>query len=168
MHRLVTALSAAVFLVPLWISLLLGAPPAAGETPPSEKNKFLDPVAEVLAAAQFRHVGPVGNRVPAVVGVPGDPNTYLAGAASGGVWKSTDGGHSWRPTFDNTGAHSIGALAVAPSDANVVWAGTGEAFLRSNISIGNGVLSVRRRGRVVAAARPRGHRTYLPHRRRPG
>ncbi|MDA8020333.1 MAG: hypothetical protein MPN21_23080 [Thermoanaerobaculia bacterium] len=103
------------------------------------ESNAVDPVEDVLGAATFRHVGPVGNRVTAVVGVPGDANLYLAGAASGGVWKSTDGGHTWRPTFDDTGAASIGALAVAPSDANVVWAGTGEAFLRSNVSIGNGI-----------------------------
>jgi photosystem II stability/assembly factor-like uncharacterized protein len=87
----------------------------------------------------FRQIGPVGNRVPAVVGVPGDANTYYVGAASGGIWKSGDGGHSWKPIFDAMKVASIGALAVAPSDPNVIWAGTGEAFLRSNVSIGDGV-----------------------------
>jgi photosystem II stability/assembly factor-like uncharacterized protein len=94
---------------------------------------------ETFKALDFRHIGPVGNRVPAVVGVPGDANTYYFGAASGGVWKSSDGGHSWKPIFDDQKVQSIGALAIAPSDANVIWAGTGEAFLRSNISMGNGV-----------------------------
>lgn len=89
--------------------------------------------------ADFRHVGPVGNRVSAVVGVPGDPQTYYFGAASGGVWRSRDGGHTWTPLFDDQPAQSIGALAIAPSDPNVIWAGTGEAFIRSNVSIGNGV-----------------------------
>ncbi len=87
----------------------------------------------------FRPIGPVGNRVPAVIGVPGDPNTYYVGAASGGIFKSTDGGHGWEPIFDGQKVASIGALALAPSDANVLWVGTGEAFLRSNISIGDGV-----------------------------
>jgi len=87
----------------------------------------------------FRHVGPVGNRVSAVLGEPGNANVYYIGAASGGVFKSEDGGHSWRPIFDDQPAQSIGALAIAPSDPNVVWAGTGEAFIRSNVSIGNGV-----------------------------
>ncbi len=88
---------------------------------------------------KFRHIGPVGNRVIAVIGVPGDDMTYYAGAASGGIWKSIDGGLKWDPIFDDKPVHSIGSLAVAPSDPNVVWAGTGETFLRSNVSIGNGV-----------------------------
>ena len=124
-------------LVAVLLAGLISTPTAIGQQ--EEATSHLDPVADVLGAASFRHVGPVGNRVPAVVGVPGDANIYFAGAASGGVWKSTDGGHTWRPTFDDTGAASIGALAVAPSDPNLVWAGTGEAFLRSNVSHGNGV-----------------------------
>ena len=94
---------------------------------------------DFFSDADFRHVGPVGNRVSAVVGEPGNPGVYYLGAASGGVFKSEDGGHSWQPIFDDQPAQSIGALAVAPSDPNVVWAGTGEAFIRSNVSIGNGV-----------------------------
>ncbi len=90
-------------------------------------------------ALKFRFIGPPGNRVSAVVGVPGDPNTYYAGAASGGVWKSIDGGTEWKPIFDDQPAQSIGAIAIAPSDPNVVWVGTGESFIRSNVSLGNGV-----------------------------
>ncbi len=88
---------------------------------------------------RYRHIGPAGNRVIAVVGEPGDPNVYYAGAASGGVWKSTDGGHAWTPVFDDQPVSSIGSLAIAPSDPNVLWAGTGETFIRSNISHGNGI-----------------------------
>lgn len=88
---------------------------------------------------RYRHIGPVGNRVSAVTGVPGDPNVFYFGAASGGVWKSEDGGVDWRPIFDDQPAQSIGSLAVAPSDPNVIWVGTGEAHIRSNVSIGNGV-----------------------------
>jgi photosystem II stability/assembly factor-like uncharacterized protein len=95
--------------------------------------------ATLFAGSDFRHIGPVGNRVSAVIGEQGNPNVYYFGAASGGVFKSEDGGHNWRPIFDDQPALSIGALAVAPSDPNVVWAGTGEAFIRSNVSIGNGV-----------------------------
>ena len=88
---------------------------------------------------EFRHVGPAGNRVPTVVGVPGDPKVYYAGSASGGIFKTENGGTTWRAIFDDTPASSIGSLAVAPSDPNVVWAGTGEAFIRSNVSIGDGI-----------------------------
>ncbi len=100
--------------------------------------------AQDLDAGQFgqlnyRHIGPVGNRVSTVVGVTGDPMTYYGGAASGGVWKTEDGGLTWNPIFDDQPVHSIGALAVAPSDPNVVWVGTGESFIRSNVSIGTGV-----------------------------
>lgn len=87
---------------------------------------------------ELRHIGPVGNRVIAVTGVTGDPLTFFAGAASGGIFKTDDGGVSWRPVFDDQGVSSVGALAVAPSDPNVVWAGTGETFIRANISIGDG------------------------------
>jgi photosystem II stability/assembly factor-like uncharacterized protein len=74
-----------------------------------------------------------------VTGVAGDPNTYYAGAASGGLWKSTDGGIHWSPVFDSQPVSSVGALAVAPSDPNVVYAGTGEPFTRSHISAGWGM-----------------------------
>lgn len=95
--------------------------------------------AEIYSQVRYRYIGPPGNRTSAVVGVPGDPLVYYIGASSGGIWKSTDGGIDWFPIFDDQPAQSIGAIAIAPSDPNVVWAGTGEAFVRSNISIGNGV-----------------------------
>jgi photosystem II stability/assembly factor-like uncharacterized protein len=88
---------------------------------------------------RFRYIGPVGNRVTAVTGIPGDRMIYYAGAATGGVWKTQDAGLHWKPVFDDQPVHSIGALAVAPSDHAIVWAGTGETFIRSNVSIGNGV-----------------------------
>ena len=95
--------------------------------------------ADAYQQLKFRYIGPVGNRVIAIAGVPGDPNVYYAGAASGGIFKTTDNGAHWDPIFDREPVSSIGSLAVAPSDPNVVWAGTGEAFIRSNISIGNGI-----------------------------
>ena len=98
------------------------------------------PPDDLFAGADFRHVGPVGNRVSAVTGEPGNPNVYYFGAASGGVFKSEDGGHSWRPIFDDQSASSISALAMAPSDPNVVWAGTGETFLiRPAHAMGDGI-----------------------------
>ena len=90
---------------------------------------------------RFRFVGPkVGNRIAAVAGILGDPSTYYAGAASGGVWKSIDGGNRWTPVFDKQPAAAIGSLAVSPSDPSVVWAGTGEAWvIRDSDVMGNGI-----------------------------
>ncbi|HEU5402479.1 MAG TPA: glycoside hydrolase, partial [Terriglobales bacterium] len=89
----------------------------------------------------FRFIGPVvGNRVASFAGVPGDPNIYYAGAASGGVWKSVDGGMRWEPVFDKQDVAAIGALAVAPSDPNTIYAGTGEAWaIRDTDVAGDGV-----------------------------
>ncbi len=88
---------------------------------------------------EFRHVGPIGNRVTTVAGIPNDPMTYYVGAASGGVWKTIDGGLNWSPIFDNQEVHSIGAISVAPSDPMTIYVGTGESSIRSNVSIGDGV-----------------------------
>ena len=93
----------------------------------------------VYSRLKFRYIGPEGNRISTVTGVIGNPNVIYAGAASGGIFKSTDGGLHWTPIFDSQPVSSIGALMVAPSDPNVVWAGTGEPFIRSHISLGWGV-----------------------------
>src|SRR5215467_3260268 len=87
---------------------------------------------DVYNEMKFRYIGPVGNRATAVVGVPGNPSVYYVGAASGGIFKSTDGGIHWDPIFDDEPVSSIGSLAVAASDPNIVWAGTGESFIRSH------------------------------------
>ncbi len=108
------------------------SPAAAGQEPGAG-------VTDRFAGLRYRFVGPPGNRISAVVGVPGDLNTYYAGGASGGVWKSTNGGVDWTPVADTMTAQAIGALAVAPSDPNVVWAGTGETFIRSNVVVGDGI-----------------------------
>jgi photosystem II stability/assembly factor-like uncharacterized protein len=88
---------------------------------------------------KYRYIGPEGNRATAVAGVPGKPNIWYVGAASGGIFKSTDGGIHWNPIFDSEPLASIGSLAVAASDPNIVWAGTGESFIRSHISVGQGI-----------------------------
>ena len=98
-----------------------------------------EPPKDVLGALRYRHIGPVGNRLTSVVGIPGNPNIYYVGAASGGVWKTTDGGVHWQPIFDSQPVSSIGALALAPTDPNIVWAGTGEPWIRSHISVGEGI-----------------------------
>jgi photosystem II stability/assembly factor-like uncharacterized protein len=98
----------------------------------------VDPL--LIGGMQWRQIGPFrGGRVLAVTGVPGDPNTYYFGAVAGGVWKSTNGGVTWAPTFDKQSVSSIGAIAVADADHNILYVGTGEACLRGNISYGDGV-----------------------------
>jgi photosystem II stability/assembly factor-like uncharacterized protein len=111
---------------------------------PGQSQRRAAPAAPAIDTAsyaqlKFRHIGPEGNRASSVAGVAGDPNIYYAGAASGGLWKTVDGGLHWTPVFDDQPVSSIGSLAVAPSDPNVVWAGTGEPFIRSNISVGWGM-----------------------------
>src|SRR5262245_66624604 len=69
-----------------------------------------DTTKDVLGGLRFRHIGPVGNRLTSVVGVPRDPNVYYVGAASGGVWKTIDGGVHWQPVSDSLPVSSIGAL----------------------------------------------------------
>ncbi|HSE18381.1 MAG TPA: hypothetical protein VLB46_15110 [Pyrinomonadaceae bacterium] len=97
------------------------------------------PNKDVLGALRYRHIGPTGNRLTSVAGIPGQPNIYYVGAASGGIWKTIDGGVHWEPIFDAQPVSSIGALSIAPSDPNIVWAGTGEPWIRSHISVGEGV-----------------------------
>jgi photosystem II stability/assembly factor-like uncharacterized protein len=77
--------------------------------------------------------------VVAVAGVPGDSTTFYFGAVNGGIWKTADAGTVWKPIFDNQPIGSIGAIAVAPSDPNTIYAGTGESDIRSDLSSGNGV-----------------------------
>jgi photosystem II stability/assembly factor-like uncharacterized protein len=94
----------------------------------------------LFSGLSWRQIGPFrGGRVAAVTGVPADPETYYLGAAIGGVWKTTDGGHEWKPMFDAQHIGSIGAIAVSASDPNVIYAGTGESAPREDVSIGDGV-----------------------------
>jgi photosystem II stability/assembly factor-like uncharacterized protein len=94
----------------------------------------------LLGGLEYRGIGPDGNRTIAIVGEPGNDAVVYIGAASGGIWKTTDGGLNWKPVFDDVDVSSVGALAIAPSDPNVVWAGTGETFvIRPALSIGNGI-----------------------------
>ena len=110
------------------------ATPAAAQQPPR-------PVAPLPDPFHFQMMGPAeGGRISAITGVPGDARVWYLGAASGGVWKSSDSGATFRPVFDSMQVQAIGAIAVAPSQPSIVWAGTGEAWaIRDADLFGNGV-----------------------------
>jgi photosystem II stability/assembly factor-like uncharacterized protein len=94
----------------------------------------------LFQSMEWRMIGPFrGGRSVAATGIAGNPNTFLFGAVGGGIWKSTDAGAVWTPIFDEQNVASIGALEVAPSNPNVLYAGTGEADIRSDLASGNGV-----------------------------
>jgi photosystem II stability/assembly factor-like uncharacterized protein len=93
-----------------------------------------------LQGLKWRLIGPFrGGRSLAATGIPGNPSVFYFGAVSGGVWKTTNAGITWDPIFDKQAVSSIGAIAVAESDPNVIYVGTGEACIRGNISYGDGV-----------------------------
>jgi photosystem II stability/assembly factor-like uncharacterized protein len=85
-------------------------------------------------------IGPFrGGRTRAAAGVPGQPNVFYIGQVNGGVWKSDDYGRTWNPIFDHESTQSIGAIAVAPSDPNIIYVGSGEGLHRPDLSVGNGI-----------------------------
>ena len=89
---------------------------------------------------EWRLVGPMrGGRTRAVAGVPSKPGVFYVGAVNGGVWKTEDFGRTWRAIFDGQPTQSIGAIAVAPSDPNIVYVASGEGLLRPDLSVGNGI-----------------------------
>ena len=91
-------------------------------------------------ALKWRDIGPYrGGRSAAVDGVPSQPNVYYFGSVGGGVWKTTDGGETWKPVSDGFFGGSIGAVAVSEWDPNVVYAGGGEKTVRGNVSHGDGI-----------------------------
>lgn len=108
-------------------------PPPSGDTAAA-----VDP--SLFKALKWRGIGPYrGGRALAVSGVPGDPDTFYFGAVAGGVWKTTDGGATWRSLTDGTPISSVGAIAIAPSNPNIIYVGTGEAAPRGDITYGDGV-----------------------------
>lgn len=110
--------------------------PVSAVTPPAAPNP-----AELLKRVEWRSVGPANNagRISVVAGVPGDPLVYYVAGANGSIIRTTNGGTTFKPIFDQQSAGSIGAIAVAPSDPNIVYVGTGEGNPRNNASVGDGM-----------------------------
>lgn len=114
------------------------AQPKAGAEKAGKELKLEDPPG--VKGLKYRLLGPAwGGRTTRAAGVPGAANLFYFTAASGGVWKSTDGGKSFSPVFDDQPISSIGSLAIAPSDPNVIYVGSGEANIRGNVAAGNGI-----------------------------
>src|SRR6476659_1119987 len=89
---------------------------------------------------RWRCIGPFrGGRTVAITGVGGQPNVVYMAAVNGGVWKTTDFGNTWSPIFDDQPSGSVGALAVAPSDPNILYVGSGEGLQRPDLSTGDGI-----------------------------
>ncbi len=106
----------------------------------------------VFAGTHWRLVGPFrGGRTIAATGVPGQPEHFYFGAVGGGVWESENAGRTWTPIFDGQPIASIGAIAVAPSNSGILYVGSGEADMRSDISYGNGVYKSVDGGKTWAA-----------------
>ncbi|MGA9855290.1 MAG: hypothetical protein WBR29_08460 [Gammaproteobacteria bacterium] len=123
-------------LIVLFAALAITSLPAlAGTTGPASTNQ------DVFKNLKFRNLGPAsaGGRVTSTVGIPGNPNVYYVGAAGGGVFKTTDGGLHWKAIFEHAGSASIGSIALAPSNPNLVWVGTGEMNIRNDVLDGAGL-----------------------------
>ena len=111
------------------LCLLIFAGPALGQFPES-----------LYQGMQWRMIGPFrGGRTRAVCGVPSQPNVFYIGVVDGGVWKTDDYGRTWTPIFDHEPTQSIGAIAVAPSDPNIVYVASGEGLQRPDLSVGDGI-----------------------------
>ena len=111
------------------LAAVLAAPAAAD----------LDP--DLLAGMKARSIGPaaMSGRIAAIEASPADPSLVYVGAATGGVWKSVNGGLTWEPVFDDQPVAAIGALALDPGNPDVVWVGTGEGNPRNSVSVGDGL-----------------------------
>tara|TARA_R110002072_G_scaffold67163_3_gene165102 strand:- start:108479 stop:111745 length:3267 start_codon:yes stop_codon:yes gene_type:complete len=130
-------------LVPLSLLIALAAPVLAQDSAPSTDLSL-------LTKLKARAIGPavVGGRIGAVAGVAGDPRIIWAGAAAGGVWKSTDGGITFTALFDDQDVASIGAIAVNQQSPDIVWVGSGEGNPRNSASVGRGIYKTLDGGRT--------------------
>ena len=115
--------------------------PSPQSSPAATPKDAKSPIEAAFERLEWRSIGPanMGGRTSDVEGVPGDPNIVYAATASGGLWKTVNGGTSWKPIFERQGTISLGDIALAPSNREVIWAGTGESKTRNSVSFGEGV-----------------------------
>jgi photosystem II stability/assembly factor-like uncharacterized protein len=117
--------------------------PSASPTPSpaASPQRAISEEERAFSRLEWRNIGPaqMGGRIADIQGVPGNPNVVYVGTASGGVFKTTNGGTTWRPVFERETTISVGALALEPGNPDVVWVGTGESAVRNSISFGDGV-----------------------------
>jgi len=104
---------------------------------------------DLFKSLHWRSIGPFrGGRTRAVAGVPSQPNVFYIAQVNGGVWKTEDYGHTWTPIFDDQPTGSVGCIAVAPSDPNIVYVGSGEGLQRPDLSVGDGIYKSTDAGRT--------------------
>ncbi len=140
-----TRTTTAILLASAVAAMVATTPATAQQRPPKGlAEKMVAPAtaqANAIKALHWRSIGPanMAGRTAVVLGTPGDPSTFWVAGADGGVWKTTNNATTWQPQFENQAVYSPGALAMAPSDHNVIWLGTGEGDPRNSASFGNGV-----------------------------
>ena len=148
--------------VTLLAPLLVALPSVRGE----EAGAALD--GGLFRELRWRPIGPFrGGRTKAATGVPGKPNVFYIGVVNGGVWKTTDYGRTWQPIFDDQPTGSIGAIAVAPSNPDVIYVGSGEGLQRPDLSTGDGIYQSTDGGQDLDAPRPARRPADPADRRRP-
>jgi photosystem II stability/assembly factor-like uncharacterized protein len=120
------------------VVLVLGCALALADLPAVAGAQEFNP--NLYDAMRWRMIGPFrGGRTVGATGVPGQPNVFYIGVNNGGVWRTTDYGHTWTPLFDDQPTGSIGALAVAPSNPDILYVGSGEGLQRPDLSVGDGI-----------------------------
>jgi photosystem II stability/assembly factor-like uncharacterized protein len=145
-HRLLAFVPA--LLLCLGLPLMASASQAGPQREDADGRSALP--MKVGSSFRFREIGPAitGGRVTAVAGVPGNPNVYFVGAADGGIFRTEDGGTTWEALFQHQSVASIGALAIAARNPALIWAGTGEANVRNDVSFGDGIYKSTDAGRT--------------------
>src|SRR5688572_25800877 len=115
------------------------ATPTPTPTPESPEDAALE--MKSFERLEWRQIGPanMGGRTADVEGVPGNPNLVYVATASGGIFKTTNGGMTWTPIFERQGTISVGDIALEPNNPDVIWVGTGEGNPRNSVSFGDGV-----------------------------